>query len=117
MSTNITSIKVLKCNAKILKKDVERFLKKLDDLPENCFLKELGNDVPDKHGYVKIDPKKFWWCNCWSGNSYNFFIKEVGTKIQGKLEAVIIWENGEFSTGLKIKDGLVSQPEVKIKLE
>lgn len=36
--------------------------------------------------------------------------------IQGKVEAVLIWECGDSITGLRIKDGLLEEMDVEQKL-
>jgi hypothetical protein len=116
MSTNIGHIEVLNCDAKMLAKDVRR-LAKDRDLPECCFLEDLATKEPDADGYIAIDADSLEWGGEFSGSSWKtVFLKKVAPTIRGTLEAIVTWEDGEFHTGLRIRDGKVTEPEVKMTL-
>ncbi len=115
MSYNVDSIEVLKCDAKMAAKDVRRLAKL--DLAESNFLEDLLVAEPDADGFVAIDPRKFWWSGEGSGSAYaDIFIKKIAPKIIGTLEAVVTWEGGDSFTGLRIRNGKVTEPKVIMAL-
>ncbi len=67
---------------------------------------------------VGVCPERFWWSGEWSGNSWNeVFIKKVAPKILGTLEAVVTWEGGDSHSGLRIRNGKVTEPDVVMTLK
>jgi hypothetical protein len=86
-------------------------------LPACCFLEDLATKEPDADGYIALDADSLEWGGEWSGSSWKSdFLKKVAPKIIGTLEAIAAWEGGEFHTGLRIRDGKVTEPEVKMTL-
>jgi hypothetical protein len=116
VSYNAGHIEVLKCDAKMLAKDIRRLAKRRDELAECNFLEELEGHEPDADGYIAIDPAKFWWSGDGSGSSWELFIKQIAPKIVGTLEAIVTWEGGDSHTGLRIRDGKVTEPDVVMTL-
>lgn len=115
MSYNVDSIEVLKCAAKMAAKDVRRLAKL--DLAESNFLEDLADVEPDADGFVAINPKKFWWSGEGSGSTWgDAFIAKIAPKIVGTLEAVVTWEGGDSFTGLRIRNGKVTEPKVIMAL-
>lgn len=116
MSYNPGHMTVLKCDAKILLKDLRR-LSKCDDLAEGNFVDEHVGREPDADGHVAIDPTRFWWYGEGSGSSWDFFIKKACPKIVGNLEAIVTWEDGDSHSGLRIRNGKVTEPDVIMTLK
>lgn len=115
MSYNVDSIEVLTWeNVRMLKRDLRRLAD--TEKPGSNFLDEHAKQEADADGYVALDRSKFWWSSEWSGNSWEHFIKNVATKILGIVEAVVIWEEGDSYSGLRIRDGKVTEPKVVMAL-
>jgi len=107
MSTNITHVETLALDAWIDAADVAA-LQKLRGA-EGSFLDDLevGAD-----GRAVL--KNFWWYGERSGNSYeDTLIEQVCPLIHGRVEAIFYWEGGDFTTGLIVQDGVVTECEVK----
>lgn len=118
MSYNIDSANVLKCDAWMLAADIGELLAKHEDeLPSDCFLHEMAEKEPDAEGRVLIGDD-FAWRSEGSGNSWReVFLPHVAPKIHGTLEAVLTWEGGDSHSGLRIRDGKVTEPNVVMALE
>ncbi len=58
----------------------------------------------------------FQWQGEWSGNSMDFFKREVAPKIKGSVEAIFTWEGGDSVSGMLIEDGVVTECEVEMKI-
>jgi hypothetical protein len=107
MSTNITHVETLALDAWIDAADVAA-LQKLRGA-EGSFLDDLevGAD-----GRAVL--KNFWWYGERSGNSYeDTLIEQVCPLIHGRVEAIFYLEGGDFTTGLIVQDGVVTECEVK----
>jgi hypothetical protein len=65
-------------------------------------------------GRVKL--KHLNWCGEGSGHSFDYFKREVLTKIHGHAELRIVWEGGDSITGLIVKDGKVIECSVEWRL-
>lgn len=115
MSYNSGHIEVLVCDAKMLAKDIRRLAMNEEKAEGNLLAEHLDRES-DADGYIAIDPKRFWWYGEGSGSSWDFFIKKVCPRIVGTIEAIVTWEDGDSHTGLRIKDGKVTQPEVVMAL-
>lgn len=122
MSYDITHIEVLKLKAWMHAADVKRLRKECDDLPELCFLKKDGV-IPPQPGLAKLKNqeryrvKHLWWNGEGAGYTYEeTFLKKIAPCIQGEVQIVIVWESGDSVSGLKIKDGVVTECDVKYKL-
>lgn len=144
MSYNIDSVDCLILDAYMKVSDVRDLLQNhADKLPEICFLNELrlpkvfvggaafdaaieelrqhdeaaARRILDKAaGVERIKLSNLWWQGEGSGRAFDFFKEHVAPLIQGKVEAVLIWERGDSLTGLRIKDGLLEEMDVEQKL-
>ena len=117
MAYNVSSIKVLRCEAWMHAADVAELLATYENnLPGSCFLFALGDEGPDADGKVALDAKSFAWSSDWSGNSWAVLIEHVGPKIHGTVEAIVTWEGGDSHGGLRICDGKVTEPAVVMAL-
>jgi len=112
MSYNIDTVHLLEpCDARIKHSDVEALLERLeDDLPEGCFLHDLAEAGPGEDGMVEIVDLD--WTGEGSGNSFRGHFSEVAALVVGRLEAILVWEGGDSTTGLRIVDGKMTTPEV-----
>lgn len=114
MSYNIDSVECLKLDAQIFAKDVRYLLANHGDkLPEVCFLRDLPTNDPDT---TPLQLKNLWWYGEGSGHGFEILRDEVALKIIGHVEAVFTWEGGDSVSGLIIKDGKVTECDVKYRL-
>jgi hypothetical protein len=115
MSYNISHCETLKCDAWISSEDVEEILKHEDEwLPEMNFMQDVKPFQVAKAGKYVI--KEFEWCGTCSGYFWDKLLLNIAPKIHGTIEAVVTWEGGDSVSGLRIKDGKVSQPKVVVSL-
>lgn len=85
------------------------------DLPEDCFLLDVADKEPDADGDVAIE--RLTWRGESSGNSYyEVFMPNVAPKIKGDVDAIVYWR-GYDPSGLRIRDGKVTEPNVVMSLE
>jgi hypothetical protein len=107
MSTNITHVETLALDAWISAADVA-VLQELRGA-ECSFIDDL---IVGEDGRAVL--KNFWWYGECSGNSYDdTLIEQVCPLIHGRVEAIFYWEGGDFTTGLIVQDGVVTECEVK----
>lgn len=65
----------------------------------------------------ELRASKFWWSGECSGGTWEeTFLPKIAPKIRGTIEAVVTWEGGDSHTGLRIRDGKVTEPEVVMTL-
>lgn len=121
MSTNIISIECQKLDARISVDALERLIDEYEDeLPEGCFLIEIEDRYDrgfldaDANGEIKL--LNLWWYGERSGRAWDLLVKVVAPEIRGEVEAVFTWEGGNPATGLKIKDGEVTECDVVMTL-
>jgi hypothetical protein len=94
---------------------VEEILRHEEDwLPEMNFMEGVKPFKVAKDGKYVI--KKFEWCGTCSGTFWPMLIDQIAPRIHGIIEAVLTWEGGDSVSGLRIKDGKVSQPKVVLTL-
>ncbi len=113
-----------------------------DELPEDCFLYELRDRVHQARsvkltcdcGHKNTKGSKFcnecgsklprskpanriqldsinWRCEG-SGSTWDFFKTYVAPKIHGEVQGIVVWEDGDSTSGIAIKDGRVEEPDV-----
>ncbi len=136
MSTNIVQIQVIKAEGLMIQvNDVER-LKGIFQAERNGFtypecslmtvLVEHSDRAGPGHGpWIGFAPSTVKWSGEGSGHTWQrhvskwgppdthpTFIDDVAPCIRGTLEAVVIWEGGYPPEGLRIVDGIVTQPKV-----
>lgn len=70
-----------------------------------------ADDFPDKLFYSE-NFNKLWWYGSGSGSYYNAFIKKVLPRMKGEADLIISWGHGEDITGLRVKDGKVTEHKV-----
>lgn len=116
MGTSIDRIHVLRGLPRIAMADAAELLAEHEgQLPEECLLREVADKEPDADGYVVID--RFLWRGEGSGNSYyDIFQPHVAPKIMGDVDAIVHWD-GYDPSGLRIRDGKVTEPRVLMDLE
>jgi hypothetical protein len=96
-----------------------------DDLPEGCFLHDLP--LPGKTHNKHVFPKKPvppWspdaeyliehphWYGEGSGSRWDTLIKKVLPRTLGRADIIYCWEGGEWYTGIRVRDGVVTEHEV-----
>jgi hypothetical protein len=111
MGCNITHCETLKCSAWISADDVEEILKHEEGwLPEMSFMDGVKPFKVAKKGKYTI--KEFRWCGTCSGRFWEFLLNEIGPRIHGTIEAILTWDGGNSVSGLRIKNGKVTEPDV-----
>ena len=104
MSYNIDTVHILSGKLSIKTSDVRKLLKKYEEvLPEDCFLSDL-----DDEGKV-VDIRSLAWQGTGSGNSFEIFEKFVVPCLIGKAVVQFIWEGGDSTEVIRIRDGKMTQ--------
>lgn len=112
MSTNITATEVLgESTLTLTGKQVAEF-RKLRDLPEIHPFEDLPKRLQADKDY-DLDPK---WQSTWSGNSFDVLKERILPATRGSADIVYTWEGGEFHTGIRVRDGVVTEHEVVFAL-
>ena len=112
MSYNIDTVNIISTTGWIRHADVIDLLARFDDeLPEGCFLRDLcDEDDADEDGRHTIDAMD--WSGSGSGRRFKDVFPEVAKAIMGRVEAILVWEGGDSITGLRIVDGVMTEPAV-----
>lgn len=111
MSTNITSVEMVSSDSFGLDKEVFEklhyaYLKEKLETAECSFFDGIDN-------YAKLDGEfyefhSFSWSGTWSGNSYDFLLKEILPKFKGTADIIFTWEGGQMGeSGVRITNGKV----------
>mgnify|MGYP006390381243 FL=1 len=90
--------------------------------------REIRFDTPDRHF---LDVKRPWdlpddvkfcelehlsWCGEGSGSTWKTFLALL-EQTRGTFEGYVTWERGDCVTGLRVVDGVVTEPAIVISLE
>ncbi len=110
MSYNIGTVQILTINATIKRTDAFK-LWHSGETPEGCFLEYAADSDSED---VKLTDLN--WYGEGSGRSWDFFKKKVVPKIKGTAECIVIWEDGDSTSGFSIKDGKYQEHEVVMTL-
>lgn len=146
MSYNCDDVTCLSIDAHMEVADIRRlYLKHEEALPEQCFLSDLYKALPPEtkkdpltqkalDELAKHDPEKarelsetsgrpntikltnLRWQGEGSGHSFVVLLKEIAPCIHGTIEAVLVWEGGDSTTGLRIEHGEAEVMNVEHKL-
>lgn len=110
MAYNLTCVRYLDGELTIDPADAQALLEEHSPLPEDCFLRDaaecVGDDVPI------LQPS---WCGEWSGTTYETFMLALA-HADGRAQLLLVWEGGDKLTGLKVRDGVVAECDVTVKL-
>lgn len=118
MSYNVSGVETLVCEATIAAGDVIRLRDWCGYLPEDCFLHDIKREAASLGGGdSRIAIKEFAWTGECSGNSWDFLRDTVAQCIRGRIEAIVTWEGGDSVSGLRIVDGVMTEPRVIRTLE
>lgn len=117
MSYNVTSMEVIECSLTMPRETFNELRESLNgQFPEWSLMEEYG----DKYGE---SDEVFWnkkirpvWCYEGSGSLMDVFKKEILPKTRGTAELVLIWEGGDDVSGIRVKDGVVTEHKVTYKL-
>lgn len=145
MSYNIAAIKMLHVEASMTAHDIVALHASIKSKPESCFLRqyyarawelvnlkitcdcETRND-PDarfckgcgdpvtKPTHHEITIKTLEWSGDGSGHSYQTFKDVVLPKLKGKADMIVIWEDASVWSGLRVRDGVLKECQVELKL-
>lgn len=127
MSYNVTRIQVITLDATMDARTVVRFCRELEaDLPEQNLVSDHKRQAEEALDHeetmdpaVAIPLRSFAWTGEGSGGRWweEVFKEKVAPAIRGLVEAIIIWERGGHVSGLRIRDGVVTEPRVIMTLE
>lgn len=120
MDNRVDSIRVLKCDARIDVRDVlELQLTHSGELAESNLLESLSRKAARSDfaaSFVHIDAPDFVWNGEGSGMFWHVFTEHIAPRIKGTVETFVMWNGGDFFTGLRIRDGVVTEPEIVMSL-
>ena len=117
MSYSIDNVEEINLDATMYAKDVMLIVRDFeDDLPEECFLRDMRESALDALIDGKpeepIDIDRFDWCGNFSGDCYeNLLLEKIAPLIHGRVEVIFNWDCGDID-GLSIKDGVVTKCDV-----
>lgn len=119
MSYNISTITIVTLDAYITIADLKEVAAELKGWPECNFIDE--HLIALEKGKIKpIEDRvlltSFDWCSEGSGRAYHQQMRDIAKKIHGRVEAVLIWEGGDTVSGLRIVDGVMTEPIVTMTL-
>lgn len=78
--------------------------------PEGCFYTE-DDSLPARPDPTAVYPIKPWWHSTRSGATYDNFINALSWT-QGSADILCTWNDGDFFTGLRVRDGIVTRHTV-----
>ncbi len=123
MSYNIDSIEIVHnrnfCIGKI-RYDHLKAVTDWDEIPEGSIFEDGWVDqctevvLEGKLG-LNIYPKRWWWLGERSGHTIDS-LKETLGYFDGEADLVLTWEGGDSHTGLRLRDGAVTEHEVVMRL-
>ena len=115
MSTNIDSHEVVAGDGlTLMGRQIVGLLATLEgELPEDHLLSDYIDEEVEMDKVYEVDPN--WRCSR-SGNSYDVLLEKVLTETRGSADIVYTWEGGEFFTGVRVLDGVVTRHEVVMTL-
>jgi hypothetical protein len=115
MSTNIDSHEVIAGDGLTLTgRQIVSLLATLEgDLPGDHLLSDFSDEEVEMDKVYEVKPT---WRSTWSGNSYDTLLKKVLPETQGSADIVYTWEGGDFFTGVRVVNGVVTQHEVCMAL-
>lgn len=118
MSYNISHVENLKCDLTVSQKDLKEVLRicRRNGCAEINFLEDLEDNLiylEESDGDVKIDSVS--WSGDGSGHTFDT-LKDVLPFFKGEADLVFIWEGGDSLSGLKVRDGTVTEHRVKYVL-
>lgn len=114
MSYNIDRITVLRGTLSIDAAEARAFARKhAGDTPAGSFLSAWAKLDDQCHG--PIPQQKISWCHDGSGDSFELF-KSALSLTRGDADLVLIWERGDYVSGLKVREGRVEEMDVEFVL-
>lgn len=114
MSYNIDTVSYLSGKLTINREVAHGLIVKYrNDLPEDCFLDDLELIGPGEDDLVITRPS---WRGERSGWAYDT-LKVVLARTKGDADLLLIWEGGDNQSGIKVRDGKVTETKVKSVLE
>ena len=85
---------------------------------------DFPNGVPSSPSIERALPDDYSfggnlsWCGDFSGSSWRkVFLGQILPASRGTFEGYVVWEGGDSITGLRVVDGVVTEPDVVVSLE
>lgn len=107
MSYNIDAIDYIGDGQLRLSLDAQRHARQIirqDDRPEDCFLSDDSGTLG-----------RIAWDGDGSGNTFKHLLRALSYTM-GHAELVVCWEGGDSYTGLRVRDGVVTEHKVVFAL-
>lgn len=115
MSYNITAIDLITQDGfRLPIEHVEALKREIgDEHPESWLFDEPETSRPayeDRDSYLYFS--RIDWQGEGSGYTFDTFLEKVLPRFRGFAELVVCWEGGDSYTGIRVKDGVVTQHKV-----
>lgn len=115
MSYNVSHSEYLSGKLFITREAARRLkIKLVEDLAEGNFLSELELEG---EGRDPLPIENLWWYGEWSGHGYESALAEILRETTGEAVILFIWEGGDDTTALHVKDGVVTKKKPKVTVE
>lgn len=116
MSYNIDSMRVISGNLTITRKHHEFAMWRFNDAwPEGFALESPKFDTDGVACVAKPGVHSLFYGSR-SGNFYNESLHEFASYLDGSADLVVTWEGGDSFSGLRFKDGEVTEMDVAFSL-
>ena len=115
MSYDIDTVRVLAlADARMRVSDVRRLSKLLRGCPESNFIDAMNRALSDQaFADAEVLLPSLQWRGEGSGSTYmEVFKEQVVPAIRGRVDAVLFWARGDSVSGLRIVDGVMTEPPV-----
>lgn len=115
MSYNIDSINYVSGTGPLaIHNTVLREYQTHGDVPEGNFL-QYPECIGEEHSSGMVAIQKPWWYGEGSGRAEPLF-REILSKTMGHADLILCWAGGDAYTGLRVRNGLVTEHEVAMTL-
>ncbi len=123
MSYNIDSIEIVHRHSFCISKNRYDHLKAVtdsDEIPtssifEDDWVAQCTDLVLEGKLGLNIYPRVWWWSGEWSGHTLDS-LKETLGYFDGEADLVLTWEGGDCHSGLRLREGVVTEHEVVMRL-
>lgn len=89
-----------------------RAVKAIRDRPKSNFVDGIDRDVDDDEPQAFRSPN---WTGEGSGNTFSEYLR-VLAMTEGSADILLTWEGGDSMSGLRVRDGVVTQHKIVVSL-
>lgn len=87
-----------------------------NELPEGSFLNDYNSKYILNFLDSEVEINQFWWYGEGSRYSLGILKDKILPLTRGEADILFVWEGGESFSGLRVKDGLVTEKVVRFEL-